>query len=240
MIVGDISVIARRLQDGHVQYGWSGNGGYYSMVGARLLKYYQDPDAIEYLFGLGQLRRLGVPYNEINHTYSDYLTNVPANSPHYLGTTENEIFSKILFIDYGYFYDLDKRWYYVVPGDRILKIPLEIIARNLDDRGDEFTFLYKIKQNLMAYIFGGFVNSNATFRQYMAEKGEEPDAVYAGIPSEEESMYSPSMIYDYERKYENVLEWFDPWVVVDEEPENETLKFKVRPAGETHTETILW
>ena len=35
--MGDISIIARRLGDGHVQYGWSGNGGYYSMVGARLL-----------------------------------------------------------------------------------------------------------------------------------------------------------------------------------------------------------
>lgn len=41
--MGDISIIARRLGDGHVQYGWSGNGGYYSMVGARLLDWYQDP-----------------------------------------------------------------------------------------------------------------------------------------------------------------------------------------------------
>lgn len=27
--MGDVSIIARRLTDGHVQYGWSGNGGYY-------------------------------------------------------------------------------------------------------------------------------------------------------------------------------------------------------------------
>ena len=31
--MGDVSIIARRLADGHVQYGWSGNGGYFSMVG---------------------------------------------------------------------------------------------------------------------------------------------------------------------------------------------------------------
>lgn len=35
--MGDISIIARRLKDGHVQYGWSGNGGYFKMVGIRLL-----------------------------------------------------------------------------------------------------------------------------------------------------------------------------------------------------------
>lgn len=35
--LGDISIIARRLEDGHVQYGWSGNGGYYKVVGVRLL-----------------------------------------------------------------------------------------------------------------------------------------------------------------------------------------------------------
>ena len=34
--MGDISIIARRLEDGHVQYGWSGNGGYYKVVGNRL------------------------------------------------------------------------------------------------------------------------------------------------------------------------------------------------------------
>lgn len=30
--MGDVSIIARRLEDGHVQYGWSGNGGYYKVV----------------------------------------------------------------------------------------------------------------------------------------------------------------------------------------------------------------
>ena len=57
--MGDISIIARRLGDGHVQYGWSGNGGYYSMVGARLLDWYQDPKDVEYLFSLGQTGLIG-------------------------------------------------------------------------------------------------------------------------------------------------------------------------------------
>lgn len=30
--MGDVSIIARRLEDGNVQYGWSGNGGYYKVI----------------------------------------------------------------------------------------------------------------------------------------------------------------------------------------------------------------
>lgn len=56
--MGDISVIARRLSDKYVQYGWCGNGGYLRTVGARLLAWYDTPDMVEYLFGLGQLQHL--------------------------------------------------------------------------------------------------------------------------------------------------------------------------------------
>ncbi len=62
--MGDISIIARRLTDGHVQYGWSGNGGYFRNVGVRLLAWYDDPEMVEYLFGLGQLSELGQPGSE--------------------------------------------------------------------------------------------------------------------------------------------------------------------------------
>lgn len=50
--MGDISIIARRLKDGHVQYGYSGNGGYYNNVGFKLLNFYNKPNLVEYLFGL--------------------------------------------------------------------------------------------------------------------------------------------------------------------------------------------
>ena len=47
-MMGDISVIARRLKDGHVQYDWSGNGGYCANTGLRLLAWYNDPVQVEY------------------------------------------------------------------------------------------------------------------------------------------------------------------------------------------------
>ena len=57
--MGDVSIIARRLEDGHVQYGWSGNDGYYKVVGVRLLLWYLEPEDVEYLFGLGQTALIG-------------------------------------------------------------------------------------------------------------------------------------------------------------------------------------
>lgn len=47
--MGDISIIARRLSDKYVQYGWSGNGGYFQTVGARLLEWYNTPDMVQHL-----------------------------------------------------------------------------------------------------------------------------------------------------------------------------------------------
>lgn len=46
--------------------------------------------------------------------------------PFWLGNTEREIFSKINWIDYGYFYDLDHKWYYIIPGPFRIKLPLEL------------------------------------------------------------------------------------------------------------------
>lgn len=113
--MGDISIIARRLPDGQVQYGWSGNGGYYRNVGSRLLSWYVTPEDVEYLFGLGQTALIGKKGSE-NGGYSFMMSHRLTNEPFYSGTTERIIFSKIAFIDYGYFYDLDNKWYYIIPG----------------------------------------------------------------------------------------------------------------------------
>ena len=64
--MGDVSIIARRLTNGMIQYGWSGNGGYFSNTGARLLTWYNEKDEtiIDALFALGQLRLIGKPGSE--------------------------------------------------------------------------------------------------------------------------------------------------------------------------------
>ena len=113
--MGDISIIARRLEDGHVQYGWSGNGGYYKVVGVRLLLWYLEPEDVEYLFGLGQTALIGKRGSEYGG-YRWIETHDLTGEPFWLDYSERSIFSRIVFIDYGYFYDLDHKWYYIIPG----------------------------------------------------------------------------------------------------------------------------
>lgn len=86
-----ISMIARRLNDGYVQYGWCGNDGRCAVVGARLLSWYNTPDMVEYLFGLGQLKKLEAPESE--HTQKPMRT-IPAGVPHYI---RNEDFKEKRF-----------------------------------------------------------------------------------------------------------------------------------------------
>lgn len=82
--MGDIGIIARRLKDGHVQYGWSGNGGYFKNTGLRLLEWYDNPDIIEYLFGIGEMKHIGAPGSENGGTSFLERTH-PIDRPHNLG-----------------------------------------------------------------------------------------------------------------------------------------------------------
>lgn len=138
--MASVGVIARRLANGHVQYGCAGMSGYFSVLSDRLLKWYDSPDMVEYLFGLGQLRFLGAPGSE-NGGYSFMLTTNPFDSPHYLGTTERGIFRKTDYVSHGYFYETDGQWYYIVFGAFKIKMPLSILGHHLNDSGNEFDYV---------------------------------------------------------------------------------------------------
>ena len=168
--MGNISIMARRFSDGHVQYGWSGNGGYYSFTGAHLLEWYQNSDAVEYLFGLGQTACVGRVGSE-NGGCSIMETNAPTGRPFWLGNTEREIFSKINWIDYGYFYDLDHKWYYIIPGPFRIKLPLELVKNNLDKAGYEFEYRRKLEDELLKYILDEYRCTYSDFNEFIKKEG---------------------------------------------------------------------
>lgn len=196
--MGDISVMARRLKDGHVQYGWSGNGGYCKNTGFRLLAWYDDPEMIEYLFSLGQMALIGKPGSE-HGGESMMLTHEPDGMPHWLGTSERDIFSRIAFVDYGYFYDLDNTWYYIIPGPMRIKIPLHYIANHLNEDNFEFDELDKIQHEL-------------ALRMIEEPKVKNIIKKYKVTPEEirDEIIQSQHPIYDIIfNKYRNIYNYFD-------------------------------
>ena len=233
--MGDISIIARRLKDGHVQYGWSGNGGYFRNVGIRLLAWYDDPEKVEYLFGLGEFRHLGKPGSEKGGYQWNYTTELTGN-PHSLGLTEREIFSKILFIDYGYFYDTDYRWYYIHLGPFRIKIPLTHIYY-ATEKGQkmEFERLAEIEQEIVHYMLGGYLSENAEFAALLKEKSIIPEELYAELQKEEYPLYS---LYD---RYKEIFSYFDDWILVHTEDEDKRItRYILKKKAEKHVETIEW
>lgn len=238
--MGDISIIARRLKDGHVQYGYSGNGGYYRNVGFKLLNFYDKTDKVEYLFGLGQLSRIGLPYKNIDNedNLPWYIRHETFHDiPHYLGTTEKEIFSKMIFIDYGYFHDIDNKWYYVVPGPFRIKIPLKYIDYITNGGKDyEFDEINKIGRNILRYIFTSYINDNEDFDKFLKRKKINSECFISQIDDDE-----TFDIYKFFEDYNDVFEYFDDWILVKtDKNDKRIIGYIVKKNSKKHIETINW
>lgn len=238
--MGDISIIARRLKDGHVQYGYSGNGGYYRNVGYKLINFYNTPDLVEYLFGLGQLRHIGLPHSEDPENQGKFPWFAEheffGECPHYLGLSEVEIFSKIMFIDYGYFYDTDNKWYYINPGPFRIKIPIEYID-NITMSGDKYEFdeLKQIKKDIFNYIFTTYAKNSKGFANFLKKMKINVKDVIIKLEGEEFIM---EKFYD---KYREIYEYFDDWILVKTNRNNHKItKFIIKKQAKNHTETINW
>ncbi len=215
--MGDTSIMARRLEGGnYVQYGFSGNGGYFNFVGERLLAWYKKPKDVEYLFGLGQMKRIGSPGSEYGGELLLF-TNSTDGTPHWLGRSEREIFSKIAFVDYGYFYDLDNTWYYIIPGPFRIKVPLEYIEHHLDENSEEFVELRRLKRIVTEYLLGKYYESDAELQRLVKEKypqGISSIKVDVLSEHEDEPGYKNDPCYRLWDKYNYITDYFDDWVLL--------------------------
>ncbi len=233
--MGDVSIIARRLKDGHVQYGWGGNGGYYRNTGYRLLSWYEDSEDVEYLFSLGQTRLIGKKGSEYGG-YKLLESHDLTGEPFWLGTSESDIFSKIMFVDYGYFYDIDENWYYINPREFNVKIPLELIHENLNEEYFEFDFLDEVKDKILRYIFGEYMESDPEFKQYLENEGYSIPKILDDI--KENNKLSTYLLY---KKYKPIVDYFDEWIKVDSnEKYSDISKIYVKKKTEKHIETCEW
>ena len=211
--MADISIIARRLKNGNVEYGWSGNGGYYSSVGIRLLAWYDNPADVDYLFGLGQTRLIGKKGSE-NGGFPAYLTHSPIGKEFWIGETEQDIFNEIM-TDYTYFYDLDNEWYYITRGPFQIKIPLGLINNNLDENNDEFKYILTVGDKVLRYIM----------EEYREDIIEDDKLLIMNLYS----------------KYKAIYQYFDDWIVIKTDENYEDITEIIAKKKEKHhIETNVW
>lgn len=219
--MGDISIIARRLPDKGIEYGWSGNGGYFKNVGISALTY-QDDEDVERLFALGEISHLGIPGSE--HFKSWIWSTVPANSPMNRNKSERWMFSQIAFIDYGYFREPDGDWYYVIPSPFRVKIPLFLVYNHLDDDLFEFVYLSAVQHEIGKFIFDKYPDADPDFLPYLSDLGINAEEVKKAIL---DSDYPLHELYELHRP---VFNYFDDWIVVDcDENYQEITNIYMRP-----------
>lgn len=238
--MGDVSVIARRLSDKYVQYGWSGNGGVFSSVGTMLWEDYNSPDMVEYLFSLGQLRSLWSPGSE----NSSYLFRTePAGRPHWVGTSELDIYSKIAFVDHAYFYDSDHQWYYIVPTVMWAKAPISLIVEHLTERGD---ILPEFRIALEMAVFDAvhsYYRNDEQFHTYVVRLGYNDDHM---DQLRQDIKNSGDELFYYNNRelletLKNLYRYFALWAVVKEDESGQEIgRVILKSKSEPYVETIFW
>ena len=238
--MGDVSIIARRLSDKYVQYGWGGNGGVFSSLGTRLWEDYNSPEMVEYLFSLGQLRSLWSPGSE----KSSYLFRTePTGEPHWVGTSELDIYSKIAFVDHAYLYDSDNQWYYIAPLVKWTKIPISLLVAHLNERGD---ILPEFRIALEAAVFDAVhscYRSDEQFHTYVTDLGCDDDRMEKFRQTIGNS--GDKLFYFDNRELLEALQklyrYFAPWAVVKGDKSGRAIgRVTLKAKSEPYIETIFW
>lgn len=206
--MGDVAVMARRMQDKGIQYGWCGNGGYLSGMLPSMLIRYDTDRLVEELFSMGELAHVGLPGSE-RGGQSIMLTTRRGDSPLSIADTERMMFSQIAFIDHGYLREMDGTWYYVIPGPFRIKIPLYMALLELKDdfNDDDNEYLNHIDKMVIKYIFEEYPKEDAGFLDFLKENGVEKDELEKHLLENTNSVY---MLWE---KHRNIFRYFDDWIL---------------------------
>lgn len=237
--MGDTSIIARRLSDRYIQFGWAGNGGYYATVGACLMEFYNTPEMVEYLFSLGQLRHLWLPHSEKSDFW--YRT-IPDGMPHWVADSEDGMFCRLI-ADFFYFFDADNRWYYVCHGTPKIKIPLSLVAENLDEKGDEFTFTWQVRLAVTRQLLA-VCRDDPAFREKLQDTQYTPERINALADELAQTPWTPPWETPLDHLWKHhrpLLNCFDDWALAQPDETGKNIgKIITRPRGDAHIETIFW
>ena len=240
--MGDVSIIARRMADGRIEYGWAGNGGTLDIMGDILCTYYDTPELVDYLFGLGQMELIAAPHSEDGGCW---YRNRPTGAPHWIVQSEDEIFDRILFIDYVYFYEVaEQKWYFIYPRVFSVKVPLSWCVDYMQSytpegkSTDQHQCLCKISHDA-AFRVCELYEDDAQFRLYCTRRGiteqrvrELMDTIDGHYANDDDTLFR---IKD-NNVFAAMCRYFDDWMVYDQT----TGKYKTHCKTDQHIETINW
>ena len=143
-----------------------------------------------------------------------------------------------MFIDYGYFYDLDHKWYYIIPGPFRIKMPLELIENHLNEENYEFEYLEEIEDKIIKYILNEYRESHPDFMKYVEKEGYSVPEVMKDEDIKREGRISVMRFYD---KYRKIFKYFDDWILIKtNNDDTEITDIVVKKKSDDHIETCEW
>ena len=149
---------------------------------------------------------------------------------------ETEIFSELDFVDYGYFYDIDHRWYYVIPGPFRIKMPLELIKNRLDEDDYEFDFRDEVEAKVASFILQDYQEYDSVFADFLKNKGYDAEKILGEIS--EDGLASSYKLFE---RYPPIYKYFDDWVLIKTNADNtEISEIIVKKRSKKHVETCNW
>lgn len=244
--MGSVNVFARRRKDGTVEYGWNGNWGDYWYVGRALMDWYSSEYMVDYLFGLGQCANLNEPLSETRGDCGTKYRTCPTGNPYWTTNTEREIFSRSCLADAAYFYDTDGHWYYIHPWPVCIKIPLELVVRNLNSVGTEQWYTRDIERVVAERILTEQPKRDPKFAELferdMSEKClQEQEWTLDRDKMIEAILESRHPMERLAKDFGDLLDYFDDWfVIVPDEEYKEVKDILLREAAQGREETIRW
>lgn len=204
------SIIARRLQDGQIQY-VRNIGSHFNNVASELLEFYNTSQRVERLFSTDELGQSTL-----------------------WAITERAVFHQYPLVSHCYFYDLDGKWYYITSGPFHIKVRLTFIYKNLSDEANVFDFISSaIEKALLQYILGEYGEKNPRFDDLC------DDELKAEMQAALECVTRPFYkIFElYPDIYVHFDDWA---VVEVDEKDERIVEFKVRTRTYERQETIEW
>lgn len=140
------------------------------------------------------------------------------------------------FVDYGYFYDIDHKWYYIIPGPFRIKMPLELIKNRLDEEDHEFDFRDEVGAKVASFILQDYQKYDSAFADFLKNKGYDEETTLEKIS--EDGLPSNYKLFE---RYPSIYKYFDDWVLIKTNADNtEISEIIVKKRSKIHVETCNW
>ena len=140
------------------------------------------------------------------------------------------------FVDYGYFYDIDHRWYYVIPGSFRIKMPLELIKNRLDEDDYEFDFRDEVEAKVSSFILQNYQKYDFAFADFLKNKGYDAEKILEEIS--EDGLASSYKLFE---RFPYIYKYFDDWILIKTNADNtEISEIIVKKRSKKHVETCNW